>query len=146
MRRTRDRIRHALSFEVIALALAAPLGAFVFDMPFKDMGVVTLVSATIATGWNYVYNLMFDHATLRITGTVRKSVALRVLHAALFETGLLIVLLPFIAWHLGVTLWRAFLIDVGFASFYLVYAFIFNWVHDLVFPVPDSPENSSTAR
>jgi len=138
MRGTLDRIRHAVSFEIIALALAAPLGAFVFDMPLKDMGVVTLVSATIATGWNYVYNLIFDRAMLRITGDVRKSVAVRALHAVLFEAGLLIVLLPFIAWHLGVTLWHAFLIDIGFAAFYLVYALVFNWVYDLVFPIPEA--------
>ncbi|MEE4346482.1 MAG: chlorhexidine efflux transporter, partial [Paracoccaceae bacterium] len=73
MRRTADRIRHAISFELIALAIITPLGAMVFDTPIREMGVVTVVSATIATGWNYLYNLMFDHAMLRRRGSVIKT-------------------------------------------------------------------------
>ena len=107
-------------------------------MPLDDMHVVTPVSATIASGWNYVYNLIFDRAMVRITGDVQKSVAVRALHVALFQTGLPSVLLPFIAWHLGVTLWHAFLIDIGFAATYPIYAFVFNWVYDIVFPIPEA--------
>ncbi|MBU4528743.1 MAG: PACE efflux transporter [Hoeflea sp.] len=138
MRDTKDRIRHALSFEIIALMLVTPLGAWAFDLPFNHIGIVALVSATIATGWNYLYNLMFDHAMLRIAGHVRKTIALRILHALLFEGGLLLILLPFIAWYLSVSLIEAFLMDVAFAAFYLVYAFVYNWLYDLVFPVPET--------
>ncbi|MCY0095580.1 PACE efflux transporter [Hoeflea ulvae] len=136
MRTTKDRIRHALSFEIIALVIVTPLGAWAFAMPLEDIGVVALVSATIATGWNYLYNLLFDHALLRLAGHVRKTLLMRIFHALLFEGGLLLILLPFIAWHLGVTLLQAFLMDVSFAVFYLAYAFVFNWVYDIVFPVP----------
>ncbi|HEY9020521.1 MAG TPA: PACE efflux transporter [Paracoccaceae bacterium] len=136
MRRTADRIRHALSFELIALAMITPLGAMVFDTPMKEMGVVTVVSATIATLWNYLYNLMFDHAMQRLRGSVIKTPAIRVLHAVLFEAGLLLVLIPFIALYLGVSLWTAFVMDVAFAGFYLVYAFAFNWAYDVIFPIP----------
>ena len=140
MRGTKDRIRHALSFEIIALALVTPLGAWAFDMPAGYVGVVAVVGATIATGWNYLYNLLFDHALLRIAGHVRKSIAVRILHAFLFEGGLLLILLPFIAWYLGVSLIEAFLMDVSFAAFYLVYTFAFNWLYDLVFPVPTASQ------
>lgn len=136
MRSTSDRIRHAISFEIIALAIITPAGAVLFDMPLKDMGVVTVVSATIATGWNYLYNVLFDHAMLRWRGTVQKTVAIRILHALLFETGLLIALIPFIALYLGVDLWTALIMDIALAGFYVVYAFVFNWIYDLVFPVP----------
>ncbi|MCZ4288881.1 PACE efflux transporter [Hoeflea alexandrii] len=136
MRTTKDRIRHALSFEIIALLLVTPLGAWAFDMPAGHVGVVAVVGATIATGWNYLYNLLFDHALLRIAGHVSKSIAVRILHAFLFEGGLLLILLPFIAWYLGVSLIEAFLMDVSFAAFYLVYTFAFNWLYDLVFPIP----------
>jgi uncharacterized membrane protein len=136
MRTTADRIRHALSFEIIGLALVTPLGAWAFHMPLHDIGVVSLVGATIATGWNYLYNLGFDHAMRRLRGDVRKTVPIRVLHAVLFEAGLLAVLLPFMAWYLGVSLWQAFVMDIAFAGFYLVYAFVFNWAYDLVFPLP----------
>lgn len=136
MRKTADRIRHALSFELLGLAIVTPLGAVVFDHPMGEIGVVAAVSATIATLWNYLYNLIFDHALLRLRGTVRKTLAIRVGHAVLFETGLLAVLIPFIALYLGIGLWDALMMDLAFAGFYLVYAFAFNWAYDLVFPVP----------
>lgn len=136
MRTTPDRIRHAVSFEIIGLILVTPLGAWAFGMGLHDIGVVTVVSATIATLWNYAYNLIFDHAMLRIAGHAGKSAALRVAHALLFEAGLLVFLLPFIAWYLGIGLGQAFAMDVSFAAFYVVYAFAFNWAYDVVFPVP----------
>jgi len=52
MRTTKDRIRHALSFEIIALFIVTPLGAWGFGMPINDIGVIAVISATIATGWN----------------------------------------------------------------------------------------------
>ena len=137
MRSTADRIRHALSFEVLALLIVTPMGAWLFDKPLHEIGVVTIVSASIATGWNYLYNLGFDHALRRLRGTVRKTVLIRVLHAVIFEIGLLFVLMPFIAWYLSISLMEAFLIDVSFALFYLIYAFVFNWVYDVLFPVPE---------
>ena len=94
MRKTKDRIRHAISFEIIGLVLITPLGALAFDKPMHDIGIVAIVGATIATVWNYLYNLLFDHAMLRVIGSVRKTPWIRVVHAVLFETGLLLVLLP----------------------------------------------------
>ena len=138
MRATKDRIRHAISFEVIALLIAAPGGAWAFGHPILDIGVVGVVSATTATIWNYVYNLLFDHAMLRIVGTVHKTLRVRVLHTVLFEGGLLVALLPFIAWYLEIGLLEAFYLDVSFTLFYLVYTFVFNWAYDQVFPIPES--------
>ncbi|PWV99013.1 putative membrane protein [Hoeflea marina] len=136
MRTTRDRIRHAISFEIIGLSLVTPLGAWTFGMPLEDIGVVSLVSATIATAWNYVFNLMFDHALVRFLGDLRKTLAMRVLHAALFEAGVVVLLMPFIAWYLDVSLMHALTMDVSFSLFYMVYAFGFNWAYDRVFPIP----------
>jgi uncharacterized membrane protein len=62
---------------------------------------------------------------------------MRVAHAVLFEGGLLVALMPLIAWYLGVSLLQAFMMDVSFALFYLVYAFVFNWAYDRIFPLPD---------
>jgi uncharacterized membrane protein len=137
MRTTRDRIRHALSFEIIGLALVTPLGTWAFGMPLHDIGVVGFVGATIATAWNYIYNLGFDRIMQHVRGSTAKTMPLRVLHAVLFETGLLLVLMPPISWYLDITLWQAFLLDVSFAVFYLVYAFVFNWAYDRVFPLPE---------
>lgn len=137
MRSIGDRIRHALSFEIIGLLLIIPLGAFAFGMSLSDIGVVGVVSATMATLWNYLYNLGFDHVMQRLKGTTLKTAKIRVLHAILFELGLLIVLLPFIAWYLNVSIIHALVMDISFAIFYVCYAFVFNWGYDRLFPLPE---------
>ena len=104
MRTTPDRIRHAISFELIGLALVTPLGAWAFNRPLHDIGIASLVSAAVAMAWNYLYNLGFDHAMLRLAGHLRKPLRVRMLHALLFETGLAAILLPFFAWYLQIGL------------------------------------------
>ena len=138
MRTTSDRVRHALSFEIIGLLLVTPLGAIVFHHPIEDIGVLALAGATIATAWNYVFNLGFDHALRRLTGRLDKSLWLRVLHAALFELGLTALLLPIVMLYLGIGPLEALLMDIGFAAFYMVYAFVFNLAYDRVFPLPQA--------
>lgn len=135
MRTAPDRIRHAVSFEIIALFIVIPLAAWGYDMPAHDIGLVAVVSATIAMAWNYVYNLMFDRAMQARVGHTRKTVPLRVLHAVLFELGLLTVLAPYIAWQLSVGLMQALVMDLSFSAFYLIYAFAFNWAYDVAFPI-----------
>ncbi|HDY94684.1 MAG: PACE efflux transporter [Sulfitobacter litoralis] len=137
MRSALDRLRHALSFEIIALILVIPAGAILFDVPLHDFGVVGIVSATLATLWNLGYNVLFDLALQRLTGTTLKSRIVRVLHALAFEAGLLVVLLPFIAWYLGISLWDAFVLDIALAAFYIVYAYVFNLIYDTLFPLPE---------
>ncbi len=149
MRSTTDRIRHAVSFELIGLALITPLGAWAFGLPMVEVGVVGVASATVATIWNYLYNLGFDQAMQRFTGGTQKSLAHRIAHAVLFEAGLVAVLMPLIAWYLGIGLLQAFLMDVSFSIFYLVYAFVFNWLYDRLFPLPEwlpAPEAGEANR
>ena len=139
MRDTKDRIRHVVSFEVIALAIVIPAASAVFGMSMGDSGVVTVVSAVVATSWNYVYNLLFDRAMLHLRGSVHKTVPMRIGHTLLFEAGLMIVLLPFFAWYLGISVMQAFVMDVSFSAFFMAYAFFFNWAYDVIFPIPAHP-------
>ncbi|QDU82037.1 Bacterial Transmembrane Pair family protein [Polystyrenella longa] len=143
MRDTKDRIRHAILFEIIGLLIVTPLGAWAFEMPLHHAGIVGVINATIAMLWNYVYNFLFDHAMLRIYKNVRKSPSIRVLHAVLFEAGLLAILIPVIAWHLGITLQESFVLEASFSVFFLVYAFVYNWVYDVIFPIPMPEETVS---
>ncbi|WP_417605429.1 PACE efflux transporter [Oceanimonas baumannii] len=136
MRTTKDRIRHTIGFELLGLVIFAPLASLVFGFELQLMGVLALVGSVIATVWNYIYNLLFDHALLRWQGSVRKSTLMRVFHALLFEGGLLLLFLPMIAWYLSISLWEAFKMDIAMAAFYLVYAFFYNLAYDRIFPVP----------
>ena len=135
MRTFRDRVRHALLFEAVALAIFIPGSAALFDQPMEHMGVIGIVSATIATLWNFVFNLGFDRALLRLRGSVHKTMAMRVAHTLLFEAGLVVMLIPIIAWYLGISLWAALLMDIAIVIYYLVYGFLFNIAYDHVFPV-----------
>jgi len=136
MRTFKDRMRHALTFEVTALLIITPLGALLFDMPLFEIGTAVLVGSLIATVWTYFYNLGFDRVMLRRSGSVEKTLLIRIVHSVAFEAGLLLILMPYFAWHLGITLLEALTLDISFAAFYLVYAFAYNWIYDLVFPIP----------
>lgn len=142
MRTTADRIRHAISFEVIGIALATPLAAFAFHLPGGDSAVIVVASATVAMLWNYVYNLGFDHLMVKLRGGTEKTTPIRVLHAVAFELGLLAIMLPAIAWYLQITIWQALVMDIALAVFYMVYAFVFNWAYDRVFPLAEWQENA----
>lgn len=135
MRTFPDRMRHAAFFEVIGLAIFTPTAAFLFNQPVGHMGVIGLISSTIATIWNLVFNLGFDHALARLTGHTAKTVPTRIAHAVLFEGGLIIMLIPIVAWYLEISLWAALLMDMSIVLFYLVYAFVFNIAYDRIFPV-----------
>ncbi|TQS73589.1 PACE efflux transporter [Rhodobacteraceae bacterium] len=134
MRTTADRIRQALCFEILGLVLVTPLFSWGFNHPVEEIGVLALLGATTATIWNYVFNLGFDHALMRWRGRVEKNLWLRIVHATLFEATLLTLLLPIVAWWLEITLLQALFIDLSFAAFYVVYAFVFTWGYERVFP------------
>lgn len=138
MRNTADRIRQAVSFELIGILIVTPLFAWAFDHPLGDMGVLVVLGATAATTWNYIFNLIFDHVLNWRRGDIRKSLPLRVVHAVLFEATLLVLLLPLFAWWLGVSLIAALLMEFSFAAFYMIYAFVFTWGYDSLFP-PQRP-------
>lgn len=137
MRTTWDRIRQAVSFELIGLLVVTPLASWIFGASMRDIGILAVAAATVATIWNYLYNLGFDHLLRWRRGSTRKTLALRVVHAIGFEVGILLVTLPLIAWWLGISLLDAFVMDVFFAVFYIAYAFVFTWAYDMIFPVPD---------
>lgn len=144
MRTTRDRVRQAISFEVIGLLLSIPLAALTFGFDLGKTSVLGAVGATMATVWNYVFNLAFDHSLKRLTGSTRKTLRTRFVHAISFEAGLMLAFLPVIAWWMEIGLIEALLVDVAFVVFYLVYAFVFTWCYDTAFPDTDTESNLST--
>ncbi|SHK73238.1 Chlorhexidine efflux transporter [Marinobacter antarcticus] len=67
MRTIGDRIRQAVSFEVLGLLISIPLAASAFGYSLEKIGVLGLTGATLATVWNYIFNLGFDHTLKRLT-------------------------------------------------------------------------------
>lgn len=136
MRTHRDRIRHAVGFEVIALILSIPIISFFFNFDIKDIGVIAIVGSIMATIWNYGFNIAFDKGMVRFKRSTFKTPAIRVLHVLLFEGGLLILYLPMVSWYLGISLWQALIMDASLVVFYLAYSFSYNWAYDKIFPIP----------
>lgn len=125
-----ERIFQAIGFELLAILICTPLLAWIMDKPLLDMGVVTLLIAALALAWNVVFNRFFDRALMRMN--VEHTAWVRVIHALLFEGGLIVMGVPLIAWWLSVSVWQAFLLDIGVLLFFLPYTYVYHWGYDVV--------------
>jgi len=126
----KERFFHALGFEVLAIAICAPLGAWLLGYSLAHMGLLTVMVSLMAMTWNMVFNALFDQAQRRM-GFERTLVA-RAVHAVLFEIGLIIAVVPLAAWWLDIGLWEAFVLDIAIVLFFLPYTFCFNWAYDYI--------------
>ncbi len=126
----KERFFHSLAFEVLAIAICAPLGAWLLGYSLAHIGLLTLMISLVAMTWNMVFNSLFDRAQQRMG--FRRTLVARGVHALMFEVGLLLVVVPLAAWWLGIGLWEAFVLDIGIALFFLPYTFLFNWTYDHV--------------
>ena len=127
-RSVKERFFHAVVFEVLAVAICAPLGAWLLDYSLAHMGLLTLMISLIAMAWNMVFNSIFDDAQRRLGFT--RNLAARAVHSVLFEIGLILAVVPLAAWWLNIGLWEAFVLDIGIVLFFLPYTFAFNWTYD----------------
>lgn len=142
MQGIRRRIVYVTLYEGVAIA-ATTLGVSVFGgHSAGEAGVVAVVSSAIAVAWNLAFNTVFEawEARQPVRG---RSVPRRIAHAALFECGLTVFLVPMIAWVLDVSLWRALVYDIGLLSFFLVYTYGFTWAFDRVFGLPASAREAA---
>ena len=142
MQGIRRRIVYVTLYEGLAIAATA-LGVSVFGgHSATEAGVVAVVSSAIAVAWNLAFNTVFEawEARQPVRG---RSVPRRIAHAALFECGLTVFLVPMIAWALEVSLWRALVYDIGLLSFFLVYTYGFTWAFDGVFGLPASAREAA---
>lgn len=134
--RTR-RIVQALLYEAIAVAIVAPVLSWGFDHPPGSSLLLTLLTSLVALSWNYVYNALFERweAQQPVKG---RTATRRLVHSAGFEVGLVVMLVPLLAWWLEVTLWQAFIADLGLMAFFFFYTMAFTWAFDRVFGLPAS--------
>ena len=136
MRTFKDRVRHTIIFELLALAAVALGGSLVTGHSMEMLGIMSLMFSVLVMAWNMLYNWLFDHWEQRHRKGIKRSVVLRVIHAIIFEAVLLLVGVFLIAWWLDLTLLDALLLDIGLAVFFVAYAFAYNWLYDIVFPIP----------
>ncbi|MFA9487659.1 MULTISPECIES: PACE efflux transporter [unclassified Mannheimia] len=123
-----ERLFHSVFFEMGAITVATILVKLFSNTDTSSAIGVGIVMAMMAMVWNFVFNFGFDKAFTAPRET--RGLGLRVFHTISFEAGLLVFTIPVLAYLLGLSLWHAFLADVGLTIVITVYALIFNYLYD----------------
>ena len=139
MQGTMRRLVYVGLYELIAVVLAGTALALMSGQGLAHTGSLAVAMSVVAVAWNVVFNHFFERWEAR-QSVKGRSFKRRAAHAVGFEIGLLIMLVPIIAWWLDVGLWQALVMDIGMALFFLVYTFVFNWCFDRVFGLPASAQ------
>ena len=131
------KIIYALSFESLGILLASGFLMLLADASAAQTLILSAINATVALVWNFTFNALFERweAGQPIKG---RPLSLRILHALLFEGGLTLLMVPFMAWWLQVTLWQAFGYEIGLIVLFLAYTYAFTWAFDRMFGLPAS--------
>ena len=137
MHPVRRRILQAILYEAIAVAFVGPAMSLVFEQPVGSTLALAVLMSAVALGWNYLFNGMFEAWESR-QAVKGRSFLRRLAHGVGFEGGLVLMLVPVMAYWLETTLLNAFLADLGILAFFFVYAIVFTWAFDRVFGLPQS--------
>jgi uncharacterized membrane protein len=118
------RVLQAVLYEAIAVAVVGPALGLIFDEPVGSTIGLAIFMSTVALAWNYIFNGWFERWEARqaIKG---RSFARRLAHGIGFEGGLVVMLVPVMAWWLNTSLLSAFVADLGVLAFFFVYAVAF---------------------
>ena len=77
-----------------------------------------------------VFNSLFDRLKARLQ--LANGGWTRVLHALLFEGGLILLAVPLIAALMKISLLEAFILDIGVLLFFLPYTYVYHWGYDVL--------------
>ena len=131
------KIVYVSIYEALAITVCSFGFAALSERSLAHASVLSVIASAVAVGWNFLFTIVFEAWESR--QAVRgRSVRRRIAHAVVFESGLIVLLVPLIAWWLEVSLMQAFVMDLGLAAFFLLYTFVFNWSFDRIFGLPSS--------
>lgn len=141
MQGIKRKIVYITLYELIAIACATVGLALLSGKGAQTSGILAALASCVAMVWNYIYNTAFEawEARQQVRG---RRLALRMAHALGFELGLVMVLVPLMAWWFDISLWDALILDIGLIVFFLFYTFCFNWAFDKFFGLPDSAKTA----
>ena len=103
-------------YEAIAVAVLSPAIALVYKNGLAHAGALSLMLSASALLWNVVYNYLFEFWESRQANRAR-TVGRRLLHSVGFEGGLVVLLVPLVAWWLQISWWAALVTDLGLFVF-----------------------------
>lgn len=122
--------------------MVTPILTFAFDAKVSSTLPLSVLMATIALIWNYVFNALFERWEKKQV-TKGRSLQRRLVHGAGFEGGLVVVLVPLTAYWLDISLWQALLAEIGLLITFFFYAIVFTWAFDKVFGLPVSAQETT---
>ena len=126
----KERLIHSILFEILLVIIFTLLLKFITKDSITTVFTLTISLTLIAVTWNFIYNWIFDKF---VTGPREdRSFKIRCIHAILFEFGLLFPTIPVIAYSLKIGIIEAFILDIGFVLFVLVFTVVYNYIYDRV--------------
>ena len=131
------KILYAVSFETLGVAVATIGLLAMSEADATQSLVLSAITASIAMGWSMGFNALFEAWEARQSQKGR-SLTRRSVHALLFEGGLVILVLPIMAWWLQVDLWTALQYEAGLIVLFIIYTYVFTWSFDRIFGLPAS--------
>ena len=134
---TRRKIVYAVSFETLGTLVASVALMLMSDADAGSSLALSILTATIALSWSYVFNTGFEawEARQPVKG---RSLKRRTVHALLFEGGLVLICIPVMAWWLWVGYLEALVYEAGLIALFIAYTYAFTWGFDRIFGLPAS--------
>jgi uncharacterized membrane protein len=134
---TRRKIVYAVTFETLGTLVVSTYLWLVSEATPASSFALSILTATIALCWSFAFNTAFEawEARQAVKG---RSLIRRTAHAILFEGGLVLILLPVMAWWLQVSLLQALVYEAGLIVLFIVYTYLFTWGFDRIFGLPAS--------
>lgn len=99
-----------------------------FNMHMLHFGALAVILALCAMVCNMLYNHWYEMFERRLGW--QRTVPMRVVHTIGFEIFFMALALP--AWWLQISIVEALFLDLVFSLFFMLYAFCFNWIFDVV--------------
>ncbi|MBN2692273.1 MAG: PACE efflux transporter [Burkholderiaceae bacterium] len=131
------KVFQAVLYEAVAVFCISPAISLIYREGLAYSGALSVMISVIAVTWNMIFNSGFEYWESRRRRRTRTTLR-RILHSTGFEGGLTFILLPLVAYWLNISLWEALMVNIGLFAFFFVYSFMFQWVFDRLFGVPNS--------
>ena len=129
------RLLYVSLFELLAIFLSTLLLMALSDSGAHESLPVAVIVSSVAVLWNYIYNTLCEAWESRAR-IMERTFKIRSIHTLGFETGLFLFCLPlYMLWY-DVGVWVAMYMESALLLFFLVYTFVFTWMFDQIFTLP----------
>ncbi|MBU3015844.1 PACE efflux transporter [Poseidonibacter lekithochrous] len=124
----KERWIHAIIYEIMLIIIFTFVLQYITSHAMSRVLTLVILLSSIAVVWNFIFNWIFDKYA--IGAREKRTFKTRFIHAILFEIGLILPTIPVIAYFLKIALLEAFIMDIGFIVFVLIFTIIYNYIYD----------------